>query len=70
MKLLYNLEQYKDVNFGNYNIKLSIFILTESTKYSIILYIYDKILDSYYIKQFDNESKCVKFLESKIDRKL
>lgn len=67
MTNLYKLIQYKQTNYKNYTIKLSTFVLTESDNYSIIIYIYDKLLDSYYLRQFNDEAKCVKFLQSKID---
>ena len=70
MTTLYKLTQYKQADYKNHTIKLSIFVLTESTDYSIILYIYDKKLDSYYLRQFNNEDKCVEFLQSKIGKKL
>ena len=70
MSTLYKLTQYKEVEYLNHKIKLSIFVLTESNTYSIILYIYDKLLDSYYLRQFSNEATCVEFLKSKIGNKL
>lgn len=70
MSVLYKLTRYKEVNYVNHNIKLSIFTLTETRDYSIILFIYDKLLDSYYLRQFNNEAKSVEFLESKIGKKL
>ena len=70
MTTLYKLTQYKEVDYKNHKIKLSIFVLTEASKYSIILTIYDKALDSYYLKQFDDESKCIEFLKNKIGDKL
>lgn len=69
MSMLYKLTQYKEVEYLNHKIKFSIFMLNELGAYSIILYIYDKLLDSYYIRQFNNEDKCVKFLENKIGKK-
>ena len=70
MSTLYKLSQYKEVKYLNHNIKLSTFTLAETGEYSLILYIYDKSLDSYYLRQFNNEAKCVEFLESKIGKKL
>lgn len=67
MTTLFKLIQYKQTNYKNYTIKLSTFVLTESEDYSIMLLIYDKLLDSYYLRQFNDEAKCVKFLKSKID---
>jgi hypothetical protein len=68
MSVLYKLTQYKEVACPNHDIKLSIFTLTETSKYSIILYIYDKLMDSYYLKQFSSEDKCVEFLQDKIKK--
>ena len=70
MSVLFKLTQYKEVDYLNHTIRLSIFTLTESAKFSIMLFVYDKLLDSYYLKQFSNEEKCVEFLQSKIGKKL
>lgn len=65
----YTLTQYKEVEYEKYIIKLSILVLTNSKEYSIMMLVYSKLLDSYFIKQFNSEDSSIQFLKTKIGNK-
>ena len=61
----YLLTRYTDVDIKHHQIKMSILTLSNSKKTSIMLLIYNSFLDSYSIRQFDDEQKCIAFLTAR-----
>lgn len=59
----YKLVKFQEKDYGKFTVKLSILQFTNS--YSIIMYFHDKLYDSYYVKQFNDEKLAVIYLESK-----
>lgn len=62
----YQFTQYKEMDYGTFTLRLS--VVQFAYEYSIMMHFYDKVLDSYYLKQFNNESLAVEFLTNRIER--
>jgi hypothetical protein len=57
----YKFTKFKVKNFGVYDVSLS--VLQSEQKYSIMCFLYNKLYDTYFIKQFNDEEEAVKYLE-------
>lgn len=66
-KIQYKLTTLPEKDFTNHTIKIS--ILQLESKYSIILVIHNRMFDSYYVKQFENDIDCIKYMIKFKERK-